>query len=229
MPLTEKGETIKGAMAEEYGPEKGERVFYASKNKGTITGVDAMSGSATPPVSNTPAPVIPQGTTTTPPVTGVNSGITPGATATPQTDGMGVRDLARMAGAGADAWSPQAREAAAEARRAHSGGGGGGGGGLPYNAQTLGRDLTPEEMHANVMHSPMTHPYYQGKTGPEGGQFGSVYSQPRDAKPGSVRDLAVMAGATPLPEAPKPVRPAGASDAKPGSVRALARAAGALP
>ena len=40
MPLTDKGETIKGAMAKEYGPEKGERVFYASKNAGTISGVD---------------------------------------------------------------------------------------------------------------------------------------------------------------------------------------------
>lgn len=40
MPLTEKGEKIKGAMKKQYGPEKGEKVFYASKNKGKITGVD---------------------------------------------------------------------------------------------------------------------------------------------------------------------------------------------
>jgi hypothetical protein len=40
MPLTDKGEEIKGAMAKTYGPEKGEKVFYASKNKGTIKGVD---------------------------------------------------------------------------------------------------------------------------------------------------------------------------------------------
>lgn len=40
MPLTEKGEKIKGAMQKKYGTEKGEKVFYASKNKGTITGVD---------------------------------------------------------------------------------------------------------------------------------------------------------------------------------------------
>ena len=40
MPLTEKGEKIKGAMEKKYGAEKGEKVFYASKNKGTITGVD---------------------------------------------------------------------------------------------------------------------------------------------------------------------------------------------
>jgi hypothetical protein len=43
MPLTNKGEKIKGAMEEKYGAEKGEKVFYASKNKGTISGVDAMS------------------------------------------------------------------------------------------------------------------------------------------------------------------------------------------
>jgi hypothetical protein len=40
VPLTEKGEKIKSAMTKQYGPEKGERVFYASKNKGKITGVD---------------------------------------------------------------------------------------------------------------------------------------------------------------------------------------------
>jgi hypothetical protein len=42
MPLTEKGSKIKSAMEEQYGPEKGERVFYASRNAGTISGVDAM-------------------------------------------------------------------------------------------------------------------------------------------------------------------------------------------
>ena len=39
MPLTKKGKKILRAMKEEYGAEKGERVFYASANKGTITGV----------------------------------------------------------------------------------------------------------------------------------------------------------------------------------------------
>lgn len=41
MPLTKKGEEIKAAMVEQYGAKKGEEVFYASKNKGTITGVDS--------------------------------------------------------------------------------------------------------------------------------------------------------------------------------------------
>lgn len=40
MPLTEKGQKIKENMKEEYGSEKGEKVFYASKNAGKITGVD---------------------------------------------------------------------------------------------------------------------------------------------------------------------------------------------
>jgi hypothetical protein len=38
MPLTAKGKKIKAAMAKEYGAERGARVFYASQNKGTITG-----------------------------------------------------------------------------------------------------------------------------------------------------------------------------------------------
>jgi len=40
MPLTKKGEKIKAAMTKEYGAKKAEKVFYASRNKGTISGVD---------------------------------------------------------------------------------------------------------------------------------------------------------------------------------------------
>lgn len=40
MPLTPKGEKIMGAMKDEYGSKKGERVFYASRNKGRIKGVE---------------------------------------------------------------------------------------------------------------------------------------------------------------------------------------------
>ena len=40
MPLNKKGSKIMSAMTSEYGPEKGERVFYASRNKGTISGVE---------------------------------------------------------------------------------------------------------------------------------------------------------------------------------------------
>jgi hypothetical protein len=38
MPLTKKGAKIKGKMKKTYGAEKGEQVFYASQNKGTIKG-----------------------------------------------------------------------------------------------------------------------------------------------------------------------------------------------
>jgi len=41
MPLTSKGQKIMSAMSSEYGSEKGKRVFYASRNKGRIKGVDA--------------------------------------------------------------------------------------------------------------------------------------------------------------------------------------------
>ena len=39
MPLTKKGAKVKAAMKKEYGAKKGEEVFYASANKGTIKGV----------------------------------------------------------------------------------------------------------------------------------------------------------------------------------------------
>ncbi len=38
MPLTKKGKKIKRAMQKTYGTKKGKKVFYASQNKGTITG-----------------------------------------------------------------------------------------------------------------------------------------------------------------------------------------------
>lgn len=41
MPLTAKGEKIEAAMEKQYGAKKGESVFYASRNAGTITGVDS--------------------------------------------------------------------------------------------------------------------------------------------------------------------------------------------
>ena len=39
MPLTKKGTKVKRQMEKFYGKKKGEQVFYASENKGTITGV----------------------------------------------------------------------------------------------------------------------------------------------------------------------------------------------
>jgi hypothetical protein len=40
MPLTKKGKEILSNMQKEYGTKKGEQVFYASKNKGKIKGVE---------------------------------------------------------------------------------------------------------------------------------------------------------------------------------------------
>jgi hypothetical protein len=44
MPLNAKGKKIKAAMRKQYGKESGERVFYASENKGTIKGVTKKGG-----------------------------------------------------------------------------------------------------------------------------------------------------------------------------------------
>ena len=43
MPMTKKGKKIMGAMKKEYGAKEGEKVFYASANKGTIKGVKKSS------------------------------------------------------------------------------------------------------------------------------------------------------------------------------------------
>ena len=40
MPLTEKGKKIMKSMKKQYGKRKGETVFYASRNKGVIKGVE---------------------------------------------------------------------------------------------------------------------------------------------------------------------------------------------
>ena len=57
MPLTKKGKKIMKSMKEQYGSKKGEAVFYASRNKGKIKGVEkkqegGMAGkkSGPPPV-----------------------------------------------------------------------------------------------------------------------------------------------------------------------------------
>ena len=43
MPLTPKGSELLDKFKQEYGPTKGREVFYAAKNKGTITGVEEKS------------------------------------------------------------------------------------------------------------------------------------------------------------------------------------------
>ena len=55
MPLTSKGEKILKNMEEQYGPEKAKQVLYASKNKGTISGIDtevAMDSPAPPSIGD---------------------------------------------------------------------------------------------------------------------------------------------------------------------------------
>ncbi len=44
MPLNTKGKKIMKSMKKQYGKKKGETVFYASKNKGKIKGVDRKRG-----------------------------------------------------------------------------------------------------------------------------------------------------------------------------------------
>lgn len=44
MPLTKKGKKIMSNMKKQYGEKGGERVFYASKNKGKIKGVEGHGG-----------------------------------------------------------------------------------------------------------------------------------------------------------------------------------------
>jgi hypothetical protein len=56
MPLTEKGKEIKSSMTEQYGPEKGEEVFYASKNAGRISGVDTKADQQAQPQAAQPKP-----------------------------------------------------------------------------------------------------------------------------------------------------------------------------
>ena len=43
MPMTAKGKKIMKNMEKEYGAKKAKTVFYASRNKGTISGVDRAS------------------------------------------------------------------------------------------------------------------------------------------------------------------------------------------
>ena len=40
MPLNKKGKKIMKSMKKQYGKKRGETVFYASKNKGVIKGVE---------------------------------------------------------------------------------------------------------------------------------------------------------------------------------------------
>ena len=107
MPLTGKGSEIMENMKEQYGEEKGERVFYASKNKGTIEGVDAMplTGTRLPSASTpiAPAPGATQQFGPNPPGLTPPAGGAGGSKAIFTRGGDTVvataRDMARLAGA----------------------------------------------------------------------------------------------------------------------------------
>ena len=66
MPLTQKGHEVMQHMEQQYGPEKGEQVFYASRNAGKLTGVDSSCFSQYNPyalhqglpIDNPPTPII---------------------------------------------------------------------------------------------------------------------------------------------------------------------------
>jgi len=60
VPLTSKGEEILANMKKEYGAEKGEEVFHASKNAGKITGVDETKPGEKPRDSEQPGSPYPQ-------------------------------------------------------------------------------------------------------------------------------------------------------------------------
>lgn len=40
MPLTDRGRKIMASLKKQYGAKKAKKIFYASKNKGKISGVD---------------------------------------------------------------------------------------------------------------------------------------------------------------------------------------------
>jgi hypothetical protein len=64
MPLTAKGKKIRAAMHQQYGAKKGESVFYASINKGKITGAEkggkVRSGTAAGMAIGIPAGGVPE-------------------------------------------------------------------------------------------------------------------------------------------------------------------------
>ena len=109
MPLTAKGSEIMENMKETYGSEKkAKEVFYASKNKGTIEGVDAMpplTGTRLPSASTpiAPAPGATQQFGRNPPGLTPPAGGTGGSKAIftrgGDTQVATARDMARLAGA----------------------------------------------------------------------------------------------------------------------------------
>ena len=61
MPLTHKGEEIHEHIVKEYGPKKADEVFYASRNAGAISGVDAGAPEQLAPGSQSTGATVPDG------------------------------------------------------------------------------------------------------------------------------------------------------------------------
>ncbi len=134
MPLTAKGTEILRAMRREYGAKRGERVFYASKNAGKISGVDAMTTKTLKSrVRDAIAAGAPARDALAAAVTAPKRALTIGAVRDAARRGLSARDslaegLRSYAGAVTkasematqDDWSPEAREAAAKARKEHA-------------------------------------------------------------------------------------------------------------
>jgi hypothetical protein len=131
MPLTEKGSEILGNLKQEYGSEKkAEQVLYAGKNAGTFTGIDAKLDSlaaAADTFRNRVDMVCDRsddhrvigGIGFTPP----SGGARPDNAAKLDALLAGASTLDNRVSMICDAWSPEARKAAAEARRKGSSGG----------------------------------------------------------------------------------------------------------
>jgi hypothetical protein len=209
MPLTAKGEKIKSAMQEQYGEEKGTSVFYASRNKGTIEGVDQMPQMPTTP-PNSSIPSSPTGAmgTTSPPVTGDDSETAEGPKGVVKPLAGLPEDKIKSNNPGGpsgtpDAWSPEAREAAAKARKGIAGG--------EHEAGEMGRERKMQAKEAKA--GPYTPPKegaetatsrYRGgmwvkKGGPADvdhvGRRKLANDRPPDKAVGTLRDYAAAAGA----------------------------------
>ena len=134
MPLTTKGAKILRAMRREYGAKRGERVFYASQNAGKISGVDVMP---TKTFKSHVRDAIAAGASArdalAAAVIAPKRALTLGAVRDAARRGMSARDslasgLHAYAGAVTkasematqDDWSPEARAAAAKARKEHA-------------------------------------------------------------------------------------------------------------
>lgn len=116
MPLTSKGSTIMGSLAKEYGTKKGEQVFYALKAEGKINAVDYDFDQADYNRA--------KGSRDFKPVRDLSPVEFDKLKALL---GEWVEEEKRESEHQKDEWSPEAREAAAKARK----GGGGGHGEVP--------------------------------------------------------------------------------------------------